>query len=304
MLNGSINIPRNIWQDPTFPDEPISQREAWIYMLAEASWRNEKKNIGGRLVELKRGQFVAASRFLAKAWNWTETKVRRFLKSREGLGAIVRNIDARITVVTICNYDEIQNASLHRDATVTQERCEGDANLKKEEIISGGGGALPLEVNLPVSKQGSDDPEVKLKETFRDRLLAAMGCDCSGVINANGKMIGTEADMLQARSWQRDLNLTEEQIIEVIQGAMVTKTEPGPPFTFKYFTKAMQRYAKSLLDASNPIEPLPRNKHSTSNRKGKHDGRITFAEEILGFATELSEGKIQFGVGKCDPFAG
>ena len=123
-MGGTVNIARNLWDDPTFKDSEMSQREAWIWLIADASWKPRSKRSGDHILNLSRGQLAASTRFLAKAWMWSEPKVRRFLDKLEDRRMISRNTDAGITVLTICNYDIYQNTPSGHGAASAQSMTE------------------------------------------------------------------------------------------------------------------------------------------------------------------------------------
>lgn len=73
-----------------------------------------------------------STRYLAKAWGWSEPKVRRYLDALRNAKKIDAATDAGQTVITICDYDKIQSprkaADAATDAQATQERRTTDAN--------------------------------------------------------------------------------------------------------------------------------------------------------------------------------
>lgn len=137
-MSGTVNIARDLWDDPVFTDAEMSQREAWIWLIAEASWKPRVKRFAGRDVSLGRGQVAASTRFMAAAWMWSEPRVRRYLDMLENRRMITRATDAGVTVITICKYDDYQSQPRAVDAQSTQEpthdRRTADANEKKGEI--------------------------------------------------------------------------------------------------------------------------------------------------------------------------
>lgn len=124
------------WQDsPIFGREPFSRRDAWVWMIEQAAYAERDINIAGKTVTVKRGQFSSSLRFMAKAWEWDEAKVRRFLSRAQKEKMIDASTDAGQTVITICNYDEYQpskNATdAAGDAEATQQRRGSDAKYKQ-----------------------------------------------------------------------------------------------------------------------------------------------------------------------------
>lgn len=162
-MGGTVNIARDLWDDPTFKDAEMSQREAWIWLTAEASWKPRQKRLGDHMVDLQRGQLVASTRFLAKAWMWSEPKVRRFLDKLEDRRMISRDTGAGVTVITLCHYDINQNTPRGSDAeaaqTPTQPGRTSDANQnkgeKREELFDAiASDATPVNLTKSVFDEG------------------------------------------------------------------------------------------------------------------------------------------------------
>lgn len=114
--------------------------------------------------------------------------------------------------------------------------------------------------------------------TFRERILIAMGLDRSGLTGRGGKMIGTAADMLEARRWVADLRLTPDEILEVVAEAMTRASDR--PSSFKYFNKPMQRFAAAKASAAERLEPLP--DRPSPYRNGYDQNPPLTAEKLLG----------------------
>ena len=139
---GVFAIDRGIWEhDVLAGKQPFSRREAWMWLVSEAAWKPHRRRIVGRPIDLKRGQLVASTRFMAGKWKWTEARVRRFLDVLTSEAMIVATTDAGINVITICKYDEYQRVSLPTDATCdattdagsTQDRRKVEDKENKEE---------------------------------------------------------------------------------------------------------------------------------------------------------------------------
>lgn len=131
---GTVNISRCLWDDEAFAKDPFSEREAWIWLIAEASWKPRKKRVGDYIVSLERGQLAHSTRFLASAWRWTHSKTRRFLDRIEKLDLIRRKTDTGVSVISICKYNDYQNGAQAADTGPTQDRHTSDTNPNKGEI--------------------------------------------------------------------------------------------------------------------------------------------------------------------------
>lgn len=109
-MSGTVNISRNIWNDAAFRDEPFTQREAWMWLIMEASYKPRERRVGSAVVSLRRGQVATSIRFMAKAWQWTKSRVERFIDMLENRDMIETQTETGITVITLCKYDDYQSA--------------------------------------------------------------------------------------------------------------------------------------------------------------------------------------------------
>jgi hypothetical protein len=116
---GTVAISRKLFDrdDPFFGGEPFSRREAWGWLIIEASYKARKVKVKiGRaevLVHLERGQLSHSRSFMREAWGWTSEKVvRTFLDNLEAQGRITRDAGQQTgrhqIIITLCKYNEIQ----------------------------------------------------------------------------------------------------------------------------------------------------------------------------------------------------
>jgi hypothetical protein len=96
--------------------KPYSAYEAWHWLLFEAAWKPRRCAAGCLIVELQRGQLAHSTRYMAKAWGWPETNVRRFLERLKTGAQIDAETGAGITVITVTNYDAYQRTPLESGA--------------------------------------------------------------------------------------------------------------------------------------------------------------------------------------------
>lgn len=132
-MSGTVNISRGIWTDPAFRDSPFSEREAWIWMICEASWKPRSRRFCERVIALQRGQLAASVRFLAKAFDWSPARVQRYLKRLQKQGLIVVETDTGVSVITLCNYDKHQHGGKFSATDSIRTRYSADTNEKKDE---------------------------------------------------------------------------------------------------------------------------------------------------------------------------
>jgi hypothetical protein len=124
------------WQDhPVFRGEAFSKRDAFVWMIEEAAYLQRRVAMPSGEVTLDRGQLGHSYRFMAKAWKWEESKVRRFIASLQKAEIIDAATAAGQTVISICNYDKYQArpeyGTAPAAAAAPQDRRGGTANDKE-----------------------------------------------------------------------------------------------------------------------------------------------------------------------------
>jgi hypothetical protein len=142
------------WQDnPIFRSEPFSRRDAFVWLIEEAAFRERSVAMPKADIVLARGQLAHSLRFMGKAWKWEETKVRRFLASLSAAKIIDAQTAAGQTLITICNYDKYQVAQADTaaaPAAAPPQHRRGTAANKKEgkefTVPKGTGGEPPVDV--------------------------------------------------------------------------------------------------------------------------------------------------------------
>lgn len=114
MAGGGFFKVQRGWRDSEmFNDEPCTEREAWLWLIEHAAWKDVTRNTGtGGVVSLERGQISVSLQSLATAWGWSKKRVRGFLKRLEQGHSIGNKRGTgkgtASTIITICNYDKYQ----------------------------------------------------------------------------------------------------------------------------------------------------------------------------------------------------
>src|ERR1700738_2685563 len=90
--NGVFAVARAIWDVGDFGDEPYTERQAFLWLIGAAAWKEQKVQCkNGRSccsITLQRGEFCFSERFLAKKWKWSNSRVTRFLDKLEQRGIL------------------------------------------------------------------------------------------------------------------------------------------------------------------------------------------------------------------------
>lgn len=103
--------------DPADPNKgAYSKMEAWLWLIANASFEERRVINKGREITLQIGELMGATSYLASIWNWTPETVRWFTKRLEQTVMITRYCHEQRTnrntnqaqIISICNYGDYQ----------------------------------------------------------------------------------------------------------------------------------------------------------------------------------------------------
>jgi hypothetical protein len=124
-----IRVCVDTFDHPSLKGE-FDRRSAWLWLIANAAWKDHRTRTRGGMVEIKRGQVLAGLKFLADTWGWSIKRVRTFLGELEAEGMIERGQTKNqyAAVVTICNYDKYQTPT---ETEATDGASEGQARGKR-----------------------------------------------------------------------------------------------------------------------------------------------------------------------------
>lgn len=116
-MSGVFAVSRAIWDDPDFANEPLTQREAFLWLLGAAAWKDRKVRVNSTTIELRRGEFCFAIRFLAEKWQWSKSRVARYLDMLQKRDIIRYTERDKLKVYSIKNYNEYQIIGLPKRDT-------------------------------------------------------------------------------------------------------------------------------------------------------------------------------------------
>ena len=103
---GFVRLSRKFFRSDLWNDHrEFSRAEAWLDMIATATWAPETRLVEGRCVNLQRGELAASLRYLATRWSWSKSKVERFLSTLASSGRIRDRIETGTRLITLCNYE-------------------------------------------------------------------------------------------------------------------------------------------------------------------------------------------------------
>ncbi|MCB1441762.1 MAG: hypothetical protein KDJ72_01970 [Methyloceanibacter sp.] len=134
--SGVFAVCRSIWDDPDFANEAFTEREAFMWLVGAAAWRpTSVRGTSGTPVALERGEFSFSERFLAKRWDWSKSRVNRFLDTREKRDMIRGSKRGGNKVYFINNYNRFQFGPDQERGTegTTSGAAAGHERGKEEE---------------------------------------------------------------------------------------------------------------------------------------------------------------------------
>ncbi len=118
-----VRVQTSIFDHELFQAEPLTEREAWLWLIANAAWKATRHRVGSDMHEVPAGSLFVTLRQLQTAWKWkSDYRVRSFLKLLEREGMTVSEPNAGKTQITICNYSHYQEAERTENASATQEK--------------------------------------------------------------------------------------------------------------------------------------------------------------------------------------
>jgi hypothetical protein len=119
MSIGWIKLHRSLSDHWINEKRKFSKYEAWLDILMNVNYEDNKVLIKGKLYEVKRGQSILSLDSWAKRWIWDKSAVRRFFNLLQKDSMIEIVSDNITTHLTICNYDSYQG---QENADETQKK--------------------------------------------------------------------------------------------------------------------------------------------------------------------------------------
>ena len=141
-----IIVPREIFDQDIFGNEPYSKREAFLDLVQMAAYETTDVFVAGHKYVAERGQVIVSKHFLAKRWRWNIDKVRRYIQYLEHnhMCYHTRNYTCNhtcdhqcnqpITSISIISYDLYQGGATTSATTPATTSATTPATQEKEII--------------------------------------------------------------------------------------------------------------------------------------------------------------------------
>jgi DNA replication protein DnaD len=171
-MEGYIKLHRKIFDNWIFErGRPLTYFESWVLLLSLAAYTRQNILIEGKLIVCNRGQIVRSIKSLSLLFNWSEKRVKHFLKLLKQDGMIITQGLARGTIITVCNYDIYQDFGRTEVPTQvltqvpTQVLAEGDlgASLSPTE------GDLGANSSPHIIKDNTDNKEKNVNNLLEQK---------------------------------------------------------------------------------------------------------------------------------------
>jgi hypothetical protein len=206
---GYFAVSRGIFEHPLLQSsKAFSAREALLWLISAAAWKPKGRRNKFGTIHNKRGQISVTRRELAREWNWSKSRVDRFLVKLAADSTIILAtafngpeigpqtepiIGYPRTMITLCNYDKFQ--SVPRSARTDAGQKSGQKSGQYGPTLPGfDDGAEPQPVN----------PSTKVRKV-RPSECPGDGARNSRVVFAR---VGSELWAMYARDY-RDFTGTE-----------------------------------------------------------------------------------------------
>ena len=130
--NGWVKLHRQIEENFLYFLEPFTKAQAWIDLFLFSNHADNTINIRGNIIPVKRGQIGWSELTMAKRWQWSRAKVRRFLNLLETRQQIVQQKSTKTTIITIKEYERFQE-TIQQTIQQKDSRRYTNKNVKKDK---------------------------------------------------------------------------------------------------------------------------------------------------------------------------
>jgi hypothetical protein len=125
-MSGYVRLYRKMLGHPAFRNDGEALAFAW--MVLRAAWRPARVRYKERILPLARGQLSVSQRDMARAIDRDKAWVERLWKRLKSEAMMTVDVEAGVTVITICNYSEYQFDAADREAV---DEADGEAGARQ-----------------------------------------------------------------------------------------------------------------------------------------------------------------------------
>lgn len=137
MEEGWISIYRKILDNPIVCKD-VDFFTVWMYLLLNASHKEQEKIFKGKKIIIKKGQLITSRKTISEKFKISESKVQRILKSFEIEQQIEQQTSSKNRLITITNWNYYQQTEQQIEQQVNNKwtASEQQVNTNNNEIIN------------------------------------------------------------------------------------------------------------------------------------------------------------------------
>jgi hypothetical protein len=237
---GTFILDRGLFDHPFFSPQPFTEREAWAWMIGRAARSDGERRVGNLRINLRRGQLAHSGRFLAKRWDWSHSRVQRFLARLVTESMIESVTESGVTRVTICNYDKYQipmSDVVPADGSPVGQTKQESKTTSAQDSDGGGGSARARE---PMISQAAHDLCTDVMKTLEiDTVFVPPGW-C-------GAPMWMQAGL--ASGWKPEL-------VRIAAAKIRARRHYEPPWSYSYLLKPIEREHRIYANPPLPMPPV------------------------------------------------
>lgn len=133
MNEGWVKLHRAVCESAVFEDAEILR--LWIYILVNAAHKDHDTIYQGKIVHIKKGEFVTGRKILAREFKLSESKIYRMLNTLAELGNIEIKSNNKFSLVTVVNWAKYQDDSenLNNKRTANEQQLNNKRTTDEQQ---------------------------------------------------------------------------------------------------------------------------------------------------------------------------
>lgn len=134
MNEGWVKLHRAVCESAVFDDAEILR--LWIYILINAAHKDHDTIYQGKIVHIKKGEFVTGRKILAREFKLSESKIYRMLTTLAELGNIEIKSNNKFSLVTVVNWAKYQDDSenLNNKRTANEQQLNNKRTTDEQQL--------------------------------------------------------------------------------------------------------------------------------------------------------------------------
>ena len=136
-MEGWISIYRKILDNPIVCKD-VDFFTVWMYLLLNASHKEQEKIFKGKKIIIKKGQLITSRKSISDKFKISESKVERVLKALENEHQIEQQTSSQNRLITIVNWNLYQKSEQQIEQQVNNKwtASEQQVNTNNNKIIN------------------------------------------------------------------------------------------------------------------------------------------------------------------------